>query len=80
MLTVLLLTDGGEDTQPRRDPVVAAAPYAKLKNVKLRIVGFNINREDWTKQLHEMAIAAQGTYLPAANSNSPRGRPEGGGL
>ncbi|MEO6434299.1 MAG: VWA domain-containing protein, partial [Tepidisphaeraceae bacterium] len=33
-LTVLLLTDGGEDTQPRRDPIAAAAAYAKLPNVR----------------------------------------------
>jgi hypothetical protein len=26
-LTVLLLTDGGEDTQPRRDPIAAAAAF-----------------------------------------------------
>jgi hypothetical protein len=67
-LTVLLLTDGGEDTQPRRDPVAAAAAYAKLPNVRLRIIGFDINREDWTEQLQAMAQAAGGQYLPAANN------------
>jgi Mg-chelatase subunit ChlD len=51
-ITVLLLTDGGEDTRPRKDPVRAAAELAKLKNVQIKIVGFDINREDWTSQLH----------------------------
>jgi Mg-chelatase subunit ChlD len=69
-LTVLLLTDGGEDTQPRRDPVAAAAAYAKLPNVRLRIVGFDINRADWTEQLNAMAAASGGQYLPAANLDS----------
>ena len=69
-LTVLLLTDGGEDTQPRRDPVTAAAAFAKLPHVRLRIVGFDINREDWSKQLLAMATASKGQYLPAAKGET----------
>jgi hypothetical protein len=69
-LTVLLLTDGGEDTQPRRDPVAAAKAYAKLPNVRFRIVGFDINREDWSQQLHAMAAASNGQYLPAARGDA----------
>ncbi|HEY0008634.1 MAG TPA: VWA domain-containing protein, partial [Tepidisphaeraceae bacterium] len=69
-VTVLLLTDGGEDTQPRKDPVAASKPYAKLKNVRFRIVGFDINRQDWSDQLIAMAKAGNGMYLPAANSSA----------
>jgi Mg-chelatase subunit ChlD len=69
-VTVLLLTDGGEDTQPRRDPVAAAKAYAKLENVRLRIVGFDINRDDWSQQLQAMAAASNGQYLPAARGDA----------
>ncbi len=69
-VTVLLLTDGGEDTLPRQDPVKAAAEFAQLKNVRLQIVGFNINREDWSRQLAAMTQAAQGAYWPAAEARA----------
>jgi hypothetical protein len=69
-VTVLLLTDGGEDTQPRRDPVAAAAAYAKLEHTRFRIVGFDINREDWSRQLVAMAEAGQGQYLPAGEAET----------
>jgi len=69
-ITVLLLTDGGEDTRPRKDPVRAAAELAKLKNVQIKIVGFDINREDWTSQLHAMADAAGGRYWSAGDADT----------
>lgn len=69
-VTVLLLTDGGEDTQPRRDPVAAAAAYAKLPHTRFRIVGFDINRQDWAQQLQAMASASGGQYLPAARGDA----------
>jgi hypothetical protein len=65
-VTLLLLTDGGEDAMPRRDPVAAAAKYAALPNLHFRIVGFDINRSDWSSQLQAMATAAHGIYLPAS--------------
>lgn len=68
-VTVLLLTDGGEDTFPRRDPVKAAAELAQMKNVRLRIVGFNINRDDWARQLDAMTAAGHGLYWPAARTD-----------
>ncbi len=65
-VTVLLLTDGGEDTfNPRGNPLKAATDFGKLKGVRLHVVGFDINREDWSKQLHEMSERAGGTYWPA---------------
>jgi Mg-chelatase subunit ChlD len=68
--TVLLLTDGGEDTRPRQDPVAAAAELGKLKNVQVKIIGFDINREDWTQQLHAMTDAAGGRYWSATDAGS----------
>jgi hypothetical protein len=67
-VTVVLLTDGGEDTLPRKDPVKAAAGFAEIKNVHLKIVGFDINRPDWQAQLGAMAAAAGAQYRPAARA------------
>jgi hypothetical protein len=66
-VTVVLLTDGGEDTQarPRLDPVKPAAQYAGREGVTLHVVGFDINRPDWTQQLKDIAAAAGGRYWPA---------------
>jgi hypothetical protein len=66
-ITLLLLTDGGEDTRkPRGNPIKACQDLAKLKNVHLHIVGFDINEPDWSQQLQEMAAASGGRYWPAA--------------
>lgn len=67
-VTLLLLTDGGEDTLPRQDPVKAAAAIAKLAGVNFQIVGFDINRADWSEQMVGMARAGNGQYLPAAQA------------
>jgi len=58
---VILLTDGGEDT--RKDPVAAAEAWAKRSSVRLFVVGFDIDRPEWTRQLHAIADAAGGEYL-----------------
>jgi hypothetical protein len=62
---VVLLTDGGEDTQPRGDPVAAAGKLARLPGVKLDIVGFDIGRKDWQDQLQAMSKAAGTQYWSA---------------
>ncbi|MCC5790185.1 MAG: VWA domain-containing protein [Opitutales bacterium] len=67
-ITVVLLTDGGEDTIPRRDPVPAAAAVGNTENLNLVIVGFDIHREDWAQQLQAMAEAAEAPYFPAAEA------------
>lgn len=67
--TVVLLTDGGEDTQERRDPIDAAAAYADLSGVELVIVGFDINRPAWTMQLEGMAAASGARYLTADSAS-----------
>ena len=69
-VTVVLLTDGGEDTMPRRDPVKAAAEFAQISGVMFHIVGFDINQEDWSAQLHEMSDRAKAHYWPAARAGA----------
>lgn len=66
--TFVLLTDGGEDTLPRRDPVKAAGELAGIKGLTLHLIGFDIKQEDWRRQLLSMCEAAHGYYWPA-----PRG-------
>ena len=84
-VTLVLLTDGGEDTiRPRGNPVKAAAELAKIKNLTFQIVGFDINQPDWSQQLQAMAQASGGRYWPAARekelqnsvSNAVMGVPE----
>jgi Ca-activated chloride channel family protein len=65
---VILLTDGGEDSQPRRDPLAAADEFGKLEGVRLHVVGFDINRPDGLEQLQGMAERAHGQFLPAQKS------------
>lgn len=65
-VTVVLLTDGGEDTMPRRDPVKAASEFGSVPGLTFHIVGFDINQEDWGTQLRAMAAASGGNYWPAA--------------
>jgi hypothetical protein len=67
-VTVVLLTDGGEDTLPRQDPVAAAAEIGKLKGIRFHIVGFDIGREDWKAQLEAMALKGEGRYWPATSA------------
>jgi Mg-chelatase subunit ChlD len=69
-VTVILLTDGGEDTLPRQDPRAAAVEFGKVKGVRLHVVGFDIGREDWSKQLQEIATRAEGHYWPALKAES----------
>lgn len=71
-IAVILLTDGGEDTFPRQDPVAATTELAKAKNITLQIVGFDIGREDWGQQLKAMATAGRGRYWPATDPGDLR--------
>jgi hypothetical protein len=69
-VTVILLTDGGEDTQPRRDPVKASAMLGAVSNVRFNIVGFDINQEDWSQSLQAMAAAGHARYWPAGEAQA----------
>jgi hypothetical protein len=67
-VTLLLLTDGGEDTfNPRGNPVKACEGLAKVKNLTFHIVGFDINQPEWSAQLQAMSQAAGARYWPAAH-------------
>lgn len=68
--TVILLTDGGEDTRPMQDPIKVAAEFGELANVKLHVVGFDVGREDWVEQLNAMVRRAGGRYYPAADGEA----------
>ncbi|HZN64877.1 MAG TPA: VWA domain-containing protein [Tepidisphaeraceae bacterium] len=70
--TVILITDGGEDTNPRQDPVAAAADLGRLEGVTMHVVGFDIGREDWGKQLRGMARAGRGRYWAATDAAALR--------
>jgi hypothetical protein len=64
-VTVVFLTDGGEDTMPRQDPIQAAEEFGKLRGIVLHVIGFDIHREDWRGQLEEMTRRAGGRFWPA---------------
>jgi len=66
----VLLTDGGEDTRGRQDPVASAAAIGKLPGISLQVVGFDINRPDWTEQLQGIAASGKGQYLTAAKADT----------
>ncbi len=67
-VTVILLTDGGEDTRPRRDPVKSAAVLGHMKGITFHIVGFDIHEQDWSDQLHAMCDAGNARYWPATDA------------
>jgi hypothetical protein len=68
-VTLVLLTDGGEDTtNPRGKPLKAADDLGKVKNIRFHIVGFDINQADWSEQLQAMAQRSHGKYWPAARA------------
>jgi hypothetical protein len=69
-VTAVLLTDGGEDTLSKLDPLEAAEAVGKLQGVSLEIVGFDIGREDWSRQLERMAERSGGRYWPARDASS----------
>jgi hypothetical protein len=65
-VTVILVSDGGEDnTRPPKDPLVAAAELGKDPGVRWFVIGFDVNRPEWTKQLDGLARSGGGQYLAA---------------
>jgi Ca-activated chloride channel family protein len=67
-VTVLLLTDGGEDTLARRNPLKSASLLRNLKGIRFHVVGFDINQPEWTEQLLGIAEQGSGRYWPAART------------
>jgi hypothetical protein len=70
---LILITDGGEDTRPPGDPVAAARDLARVPGVTLHVVGFDIGRDDWGRQLRAIARAGGGRYWPASDATDLRG-------
>lgn len=59
---VLLLTDGGDDTTGRRDTNAAAATLAKLRETELHVVGFDIQKDSWLRELEGLATEGRGKF------------------
>jgi len=68
--TLVLLTDGGEDTIPRRDPVKVAAQVGAMNGLTFHIVGFDINQPEWGQELRAMAQASNGHFWPASKPDA----------
>jgi hypothetical protein len=67
-VTFVLLTDGGDDTKQRGTLAEAATALTANGGVQFHVVGFAIDRPEWTAQLRAAAAAAGGTYLPAGDA------------
>lgn len=67
---VVLLTDGGEDTRPRGDPVAAAGELGKVEGIELHVIGFDIGRDDWKAELRAMVERSGGRYWAAGDALS----------
>ncbi|HLY12351.1 MAG TPA: zinc ribbon domain-containing protein [Planctomycetota bacterium] len=62
-LVTIILTDGGESTRGARPYEAAARLAASRKGMKVHIVGFDINEDDWREQLEKTAAAGNGKYF-----------------
>ena len=84
-VTLVLLTDGAEDTRLGSDPVAAASTLGEKEGISLHIIGFDINEPNWRAQLLAMAQGAGGHYWPAQEAGglakalrgSALGQPDG---
>jgi len=63
-VTVLLLTDGGDDTASRGGAVEAAAGLGKIRGVTVHVIGFDIDPPA-VPQLREIARVGNGEYWTA---------------
>jgi len=64
-LVTILLTDGGETTRGAKPPQAAARLAGARKGMKVHVVGFDINEDDWREQLEKTAEAGNGSYFHA---------------
>jgi hypothetical protein len=67
-LTTVLLTDGGESTRGAKPAAAARELAAARKGMKLDVVGFDINADDWREQLEEVAANGGGRYYHCLKS------------
>ncbi|MBV8880374.1 MAG: zinc ribbon domain-containing protein, partial [Planctomycetaceae bacterium] len=56
-LVTILLTDGGESTRGAKPHEAAARLAASRKGMKVHVLGFDINEDDWREQLEKTAAA-----------------------
>ncbi|HZE96799.1 MAG TPA: VWA domain-containing protein, partial [Planctomycetota bacterium] len=68
-LVTILLTDGGESTRGARPYEAAAKLAASRKGMKVHVVGFDINEDDWKEQLEKTAAAGNGQYFPVKKAS-----------
>ncbi|HEX7900958.1 MAG TPA: VWA domain-containing protein [Planctomycetota bacterium] len=68
-LMTLLLTDGGESTRGAKPAEAARELTAARKGMKLDVVGFDINQDDWREQLEEVAAQGNGRYYHCKKSS-----------
>lgn len=64
---VLLLTTGGEETQPERDPLKSAEVLNNVKGLRFHVIGFGIQSPPSSEQLLAIAERGDGHYWPAAH-------------
>lgn len=62
-LVTIVLTDGGESTRGAKPYDAAAKLAASRKGMKVHVVGFDINEDDWREQLEKTAAAGNGQYF-----------------
>ncbi len=62
-LVTVILTDGGESTRGAKPYEAAARLAAARKGMKVHVVGFDINEDDWREQLERTAAAGNGKYF-----------------
>jgi hypothetical protein len=68
-LVTILLTDGGESTRNAKPAEAAARLAAARPGMKLHVVGFDINEDDWKEQLQAAAAAGGGRYFHALKAS-----------
>jgi Ca-activated chloride channel family protein len=62
-IVTILLTDGGESTRGAKPDEAAAKLVASRKGMKLHVVGFDINQDEWKEQLERVAQTGGGKYF-----------------
>jgi len=72
-LVTILLTDGGESTRGAKPFDAAAKLAASRKGMKVHVVGFDINDDDWREQLEKTAAAGNGQYFHARKASELMG-------
>jgi Mg-chelatase subunit ChlD/RNA polymerase subunit RPABC4/transcription elongation factor Spt4 len=68
-LVTIVLTDGGESTRGAKPYEAAARLAASRKGMKVHVLGFDINEDDWKEQLEKTAAAGLGQYFPVKKSS-----------